>query len=122
MFNLWPYLLRLSVALYFIYPHINNLLLGIKKVNSAMFACLNAYMPQTIAFTLWNGFFIILGLIILIWPRPIFPLIIAFVVLACQLYLNFSVHTASGATNMLLFILSLVTLALIIYHSRPQFR
>ena len=122
MFNIWPYLLRLCVAIYFIYPHINNLLQGVKKVNTAMFACLNVYMPTTLAFTLWNGFFILLGLVILVWPRPIFPLLLAFIILACQLYLNFSIHNVSPVTNMLLLILSLVTLALIIFHSRPQFR
>ena len=98
------------------------MLQGIKKIDSTMFACLNVYMPPVFAFTLWNGFFILLGLVILVWPRPIFPLLFAFIILACQLYLNFSIHTTNSATNMLLFILSLVTLALIIFHSRPQFR
>ncbi len=121
MFTIWPYLLRLAVAFYFIYPHIQNLTLGVKKVNMAIFACINEYIPQAVAFTLWHSFFVILGILILIWPRPILPLIVALVILSSQLYINFSLHSYTSS-NMLLFILVLVTLALIIYHSRPQFR
>ncbi len=123
MFNIWPYLLRLAVSLYFIYPHAQALMLGIKKANMALFACINESLKisQTITFTMWHSFFILLGVLILIWPRPIFPLIIALIILSSQLYINFSMHSYS-ITNMLLFILVLVTLALIIYHSRPQFR
>lgn len=121
MFNIWPYLLRLAVALYFIYPHAQALLLGSKKMKMAVFGCINEYIPQTVAFTLWNGFFVVLGILILIWPRPILPLIFVLLILSSQLYINFSLHSYTG-TNMLLFTLVLVTLALIIYHSRPQFR
>lgn len=118
MFSIWPYLLRLAVALYFIYPNATDLLLGVKKVKSAVFGCINEYIPQTIAFTLWHGFFILLGVLILIWPRPILPLIVALLILSSELYINFSMHSYS-IVNMLLFILVLVTLALIIYHARP---
>ena len=121
MFNIWPYLLRLAISLYFIYPHAQALASGVKKINSAVFSCINEYIPQTVAFTIWHGFFVLLGILILIWPRPIFPLIIALIILTSQLYINFSLHSYS-AVNMLLFILVLVSLALIIYHSRPQFR
>ncbi len=121
MFNIWPYLLRLAISLYFIYPHAQQLAKGVKKVNLAIFSCLNEYIPTTIAFTLWHGFYVLLGVLILIWPQPILPLIVALLLLSTQLYINFSLHSYS-ATNMLLFILVLVTLALIIYHSRPQFR
>jgi hypothetical protein len=121
MFNFWPYLLRLAVAFYFIYPHGQSLMLGAKKVSIAAFTCLNEYIPKTIAFTLWHACFVILGILILIWPRPIFPLLIALIVLSSQLYINFTVHSAP-ISNMLIFILILVSLALIIYHSRPQFR
>ncbi len=121
MFNIWPYLLRLAVSLYFIYPHASDLLIGVKKVNMAVFGCINEYIPTTIAFTLWHAFFIFLGILILIWPRPVFPLIIALVILVSELYINFSLHSYAVA-NMLLFVLVLVTLALILYHARPQFR
>lgn len=121
MFNIWPYLLRLAVALYFIYPHGVNMLNGAKKANLAIFGCINEYIPATIAFTLWNGFFVILGILILIWPRPILPLILSLIILSTELYINFAQHSYT-VVNMLLFILLLVTLALIIYHSRPQFR
>lgn len=121
MFNIWPYLLRLSVALYFIYPHGVNMLNGAKKANLAVFACVNEYIPKTIAFTLWNSFFVILGILILIWPRPILPLVVALIILSSKLYINFAQHSYT-VVNMLLFVLVLVTLALIIYHSRPQYR
>lgn len=121
MFNIWPYLLRLAISLYFIYPHGVQMLEGAKKTNLAVFACLDEYIPQTIAFTLWNSFFVLLGILILIWPRPILPLIIALVVLSSQLYINFAQHSYT-IVNMLLFVLILVTLSLTIYHSRPQFR
>lgn len=121
MFNIWPYLLRLAVSLYFIYPHAQAALQGAKKSSLAMFACINEYIPTTIAFTLWHSFFVILGILILIWPRPILPLVVALIILSSQLYINFAQHSYT-VVNMLLFILVLVTLALIIYHSRPQFR
>lgn len=123
MFNIWPYLLRLAVALYFIYPHAQALFGGVKKAKMALFECLNQAIsiPQSITFTLWHSFFVVLGILILIWPRPILPLIFVLLILASQLYINFSMHSYSGS-NMLLFVLVLVTLALIIYHSRPQFR
>jgi len=118
MFNIWPYLIRLAVALYFIYPHAQSLAAGVKKVNMAIFACINEYIPTTVAFTLWHAFFVILGVLILVWPAPVLPLVVALVVLSMNLYINFSLHSYS-AENMLLFVLVLVTLALIIYHSRP---
>jgi hypothetical protein len=121
MFNIWPYLLRLAVTLYFIYPHAQALLLGVKKIQSSIFGCINEYIPMTIAYTLWHSFFILLGILILIWPRPILPLVVALIILSSELYINFATNSYT-ITNMLLFILVLVSLALIIYHSRPQFR
>jgi hypothetical protein len=121
MFNIWPYLLRIAIALYFIYPHGQALFLGVKKVKLAVFTCINEYIPQTIAFTIWHSIFVILGILILIWPRPILPLIVVLLVLGSELYINFSMQSYT-VTNMLLFVLILVTLALIIYNSRPQFR
>lgn len=121
MFNFWPYLLRLAVSFYFIYPHGQALLQGTKKINLAVFSCLNEYIPTTIAFTIWHACFVLLGVLILVWPRPILPLIVALIILGCQIYISFALH--GNATNsMILFILILVSLALIIYHSRPQFR
>jgi hypothetical protein len=121
MFNIWPYLLRLAVSLYFIYPHGIAVLQGVKKANLAVFSCINEYIPSTIAFTLWHSFYVILGILILIWPRPILPLVVSLIILSSQLYINFAQHSYT-IVNMLLFILVLVTLSLIIYHSRPQFR
>jgi hypothetical protein len=121
MFSIWPYLLRLSVALYFIYPHITAFLDGGTTLHNSIFSCVDAFIPATVAYTLWNGFFVLLGLLVLVWPRPVLPLVIALMMLSLELYINFSTHSYA-ASNMLLFILVLVTLSLIIYHSRPQFR
>lgn len=123
MFNIWPYLLRLAVALYFIYPHVQALTGGVKKAKMALFECLNQsiQVPEVITFTIFHSFFILLGILILIWPRPILPLIIVLLILSSELYINFSVQNYTSS-NMLLFVLVLVTLALIIFNSRPQFR
>lgn len=123
MFNIWPYLLRLAVALYFIYPHATALTEGVKKAKLALFACINqsVQIPESITFTLWHSFFVLLGILILIWPRPVLPLIFVLLILSAELYINFSMHSYTSS-NMLIFVLILVTLALIIYNGRPQFR
>ena len=123
MFNIWPYLLRFAVALYFIYPHAQALASGVKKAKMALFECLNQsiQISETVTFTLWHSFFVALGILILVWPRPILPLIVVLIILSSTLYINFSMQSYTGS-NMLLFILILVTLALIIYHSRPKFK
>jgi hypothetical protein len=121
MFNIWPYFLRLAVSLYFIYPHGLAMLQGVEKARLAVFACVDEYIPSTVAFTLWHSFFVLLGFLIFIWPRPVLPLLVALVIFTSQLYINFALHSYT-TSNMLLFILVLVTLALLIYHARPQFR
>lgn len=123
MFSIWPYLLRLAVALYFIYPHAQALTSGVKKAKMALFECINQsiQISESITFTLWHSFFILLGILILIWPRPILPLIGVLLILSTELYINFSMQIYTSA-NMLLFVLILVTLSLIIFNSRPQFR
>jgi hypothetical protein len=123
MFNIWPFLLRLAVALYFIYPHSQALLNGAKKANMALFECINQsiQVSEVITFTIWHSFFVILGILILIWPRPVLPLVFVLIILSTELYINFSMESYTGS-NMLLFILILVSLSLIIYHARPQIR
>ena len=121
MFNIWPYLLRLAIAFYFIYPHGKSLTEGINTINDAVFSCIDQYIPSVIAFTVWHSIFVILGVLILVWPRPILPLVFALFILSTQLYIDFATE-GSVIMGMLLLILILVTLALIIYHSRPQIR
>lgn len=121
MFNIWPYLLRLAISLYLIVPHAQELIAGAKKTKIAAFACINEYIPSTVGFTLWHGFFVVLGILILIWPQPVLPLILVLVILCSQLYINFALHSYT-VNNMLTFVLILVALSLIIYHSRPQIR
>ena len=83
MFNIWPYLLRLAVALYFIYPHAQALALGVKKAKMALFECLrqSVQISESVTFTLWHSFFIFLGIMVLVWPRPILPLILVLLIL-----------------------------------------
>lgn len=121
MFNIWPYLLRLAISFYFIYPHGKSLMPNAEKLNDAVFSCIDQYIPSVVAFTIWHSLFVILGILILVWPRPILPLVFALLILSSQLYIDFSTQ-GSVIMGMLLFILILVTLALIIYHSRPQIR
>jgi hypothetical protein len=119
MSSVWPYLLRLAISAYFIYPHVTALLSGAKKVGFSFAGCINEYIPNTALFTLWHGLFVALGVLILVWPRPILPLAAALLVLSVELFSNFSLHNYSPL-SLLLFVLVLVTLALIIYHTRGE--
>lgn len=121
MLNLWPYLLRLAVASYFIYPHGISLWNGAQKLSFTVFGCINQYIPQTVAFTVWHGLFVVLGLLVLLLPRPILPLMIALTSLSIEIYVNFMKVSYTPLT-MLLFVLILVTVSLIIYYSRPKHR
>jgi hypothetical protein len=98
-----------------------SLIGGVQKAKLQIFGCINEFVPVTVGFNLWHGFFVVLGILILLWPRPIFPLTLGLLILSSELYINFMTNSYTTA-SMLLFILVLVTLALIIYHSRPQFR
>ena len=128
--NSWQHLLRLSVAIYFIIPNTYKLYqytVAIKsggdKVNHlishTVFACADSYIPSDIAYTLWYGLFVMLGLLILFTPNPLIFLTMGFMVLVSELYINYG-NSIYGATSILTIILILVTLALIIFYGRSR--
>ena len=117
MHNIWPFLIRLAIAIYFIYPNTIKLLnAAVTYKNTGIFACANSYMPGILAYNLWYGAFVALGVLILIWPRPILPLAIALATLACELYINFGTGNF-GLSSILLLVLILISIALIIYYA-----
>lgn len=128
--NSWQHLLRLSVAIYFIIPnsiklyqYTNAVKNGSKSVAKIMegsiFACANSYIPSDIAYTLWYGLFVMLGLLILFTPNPLIFLAMSLMILCAELYINYG-NGIYGATSILTIILILVTLALIIYYGRNR--
>lgn len=120
MFNIWPYILRLAIAIYFLYPHGLALFEGMSDFQASIFMCIGDFIPITAAYIVWHSLFIILGILILIWPRPIMPLIIAIITLVAELYINVQTGFYS-ATNMLIFVLILVAFSLTIYHSSRSY-
>ena len=124
MKSIWQYLLRLSVAIYFILNHLRPFAANLGLVSTAasvktngIFSCVNAYIPATVASSMWHAFFILLGLLILLWPNPTLWLIIGLLVLMSELYVNYNIGIF-GASSILVIILILVSLALIIYYGR----
>jgi uncharacterized membrane protein YphA (DoxX/SURF4 family) len=119
--RLWPLLLRLAIGLYFIYPHINQLLGNTAKIQEGFFGCIGSYIPLEIAYSLWHGFFVVLGLLVIGLMRSIFPLIVSLTVLGLSLYIDFA-KGGYSVTTMLLFILVMVNISLILYTANPRFR
>jgi hypothetical protein len=119
--RLWPLLLRLSIGLYFVYPHINQLLGNVGKVQEGFFGCIGTYIPFEVAYSLWHGFFVVLGLLVIGLMRSILPLVGSLVVLGLSLYIDFA-KAGYSVTTMLLFILMMVNISLILYTANPRFR
>ena len=124
MKSIWQYLLRLSVAIYFILNHLKSFASNLGIISAAgnvkvngIFSCVNAYIPASVASGMWHAFFILLGLLILLWPNPTLWLVIGLLVLMSELYINYNIGIF-GASSILILILILVSLALIIYYGR----
>lgn len=124
MKSIWQYLLRLAVAIYFILNHIKEFGSNLGLISAAadprsagIFKCVNAYIPSTVASGLWHASFILLGLLILLWPSPTLWLIIGLLILMAELYINYNIGVF-GVSSILIIILILVSLALIIYYGR----
>ncbi len=128
--NAWQHLLRLSVAIYFILPNAYKLYQytdaikqGGKVVNKlvggTIFACADSYIPSDVAYTLWYGLFVMLGLLILFTPNPLVFLAMALMILCAELYINYG-NNIYGASSILTIILILVTLALTIYYGKGR--
>jgi hypothetical protein len=122
MHNIWPFLIRLAIAIYFIYPNTIKLLnAAVSFKNGGIFACVDSYIPSILAYNMWYGAFVALGVLILIWPRPILPLSIALASLVAELYINFGTNKF-GLSSILLLVLILISIALIIYYAFHRHR
>ncbi len=119
--RLWPLLLRLSIGLYFVYPHINQLLGNATVIHDGFFGCVGTYIPFNVAYSLWHGFFVVLGLLVIGLMRSILPLVGSLIVLGLSLYIDFA-KGGYSVTTMLLFILMMVNISLILYTANPRFR
>jgi hypothetical protein len=119
--RLWPLLLRLAIGLYFVYPHINQLLGNVAQVHEGFFACVGSYIPFEVAYSLWHGFFVVLGLLVIGLMRSVLPLVGSLIVLGLSLYIDFA-KGGYSVTTMLLFILMMVNISLILYTANPRFR
>ena len=119
--RLWPLLLRLAIGLYFVYPHINQLLGNVNAIHEGFFGCVGNYIPFEVAYSLWHGFFVVLGLLVIGLMRSILPLVASLAVLGLSLYIDF-VKGGYSVTTMLLFILMMVNISLILYTANPRFR
>ncbi len=122
--RLWPLLLRLAVGVYFVYPHITPFANGLVDLNmtieKGIYSCVEMYIPIEIGFSLYHGFFVILGLLIIGLMRSVFPLVVGLFVVGLSLYIDFLKEGYSIGT-MLLFVLMLVTISLILYTLNPRF-
>jgi hypothetical protein len=120
MFNtIWAYILRLALALYFLFDHVPALIKGVNKLSlsDTLFTCFSQYLPAQLVFNLWHGLFILLALFILFWPRPIFIFVISLLILLINLYFNFSLDNYS-LFSLLIVITILINISLLIIYSR----
>ena len=115
--SIFPYFLRLALAIYFIWPHLSQILNAAKnlKLNNTVFACASQYLPAAVTFNIYHALFVLLGLTIMFWPYPIVPLCAGLLVLAFNLYINFSTQDY-GVESLYLLALVLVSLALLVYY------
>jgi predicted neutral ceramidase superfamily lipid hydrolase len=85
------------------------------KLNNTIFACASQYLPTVVTFNIYHALFVLLGLTIMFWPYPIVPLCAGLLVLAFNLYINFSTQNY-GVESLYLLALVLVSLALLVYY------
>ncbi len=122
--NIWPYILRFALGLYFLFNHLPALLNGYKSASlgDSIFACTSAHIPPIAMFTMWHGGFVLLAMLIILWPRPIVPLSISLFVLFCITYVNFiDLKNISSLTNLLILICILINIALIIIYAKNRY-
>jgi uncharacterized membrane protein len=120
--NIWPYILRLALAMYFVFEHLPPLLSGYVRASlpNSIFACTNNFLPAETTFYIWHGLFLILALLILLWPKPLVFLIISLIILFLEVYLQF--ETANyNASTLLILISILLNIALLIIYARRQY-
>jgi hypothetical protein len=115
------YLIRAGVGFYFIYPALSRLFAAHAKspvLSKTIYACFATYTPHVSAqfvWITWNAFFIILGLMIAFWKRPLSWIIVGGILLLLKLF------TAPALTYKVLLEITpvlLVTLALLVYYAK----
>jgi hypothetical protein len=124
MTNIWPYILRLALAIYFIFEHLSTLLKGYKGLANGtnIFECISGYIPPIAAFTIWHGGFVLLAALIVLWPRPVTILSISLFVLLATTYIKFTdVKHISSTSNLLTLICILLNLALLIIYAKRRY-
>ena len=121
LFSAWPYILRLALAMYFVFNHLPPILSGFKSVASAnsMFACTGEFLPPIVSFNIWHGFFIVLSAMILLWPRPVLFLSISTFVLLAETYLDFDM-SRYGSSTILSMVCTMINIVLLIIYGRPK--
>jgi hypothetical protein len=111
------YLFRASVAFYFIYPSVLSLRSGLSAFTSTpffkCFASAYSFTPTTLSLFI-NITYIILGVLVLLWKRPLTPLILALLILIAQIVL---VSSFTFSFMMIIIPVTLVTVGLTIYYS-----
>jgi len=115
--SIFPYLLRIALAMYFIWPHLLLMLNAGKnmKLGNSIFACASEYLPAVVTFNIYHGMFVLLGALILFWPYPIVPLAIGLFILMFNIYINFSTGDY-GVNSLYILAMILVTLSLLVYY------
>lgn len=122
--NIWPYILRTALALYFLFNHLPVLLKGYKSVaeGASMFSCVTSYIPPIAAFTIWHGGFVLLSIMLILWPKPVAPLSISLFLLLSTAYINFvSTNNINAVNNLLTLICILINIALIIIYAKNRY-
>ena len=123
MNSAWLYIIRFTLASYYLFNHLTPLLQGFKKINSnsTIFACTGDLLPPVVAFNIWNGAFVLLAALILLWPRPVTFLFISLFVLLLEAYITFGSNAIYGTTSLLLSICILINIVLLILYGRLRY-
>jgi type IV secretory pathway VirB3-like protein len=117
MKHIIPYLFRASIAFYFIFPAVLNLRGTSDFVSSPLFKCFTAsyaFGPDMVAMAI-NILAILLGVLILVWKRPLTPLILGILVLISEFILE---KEYTFDFLMVIVPIALVSVGLAIFYSR----
>ncbi len=111
------YLFRASVAFYFIFPAVLNLRGTSDFVTSPLFKCFTSaytFAPDVVAMAI-NILAILLGVLILVWKRPLTPLVLGILVLISKFILE---KEYTFDFLMVIVPIALVNVGLAIFYSR----
>lgn len=111
------YLFRASIAFYFIFPAVLNLRGASDFITSPLFKCFTSsytFAPDMVALAI-NILAILLGVLILVWKRPLTPLVLGILVLISKFILE---KNYSFDFLMIIVPIALVSVGLAIFYSR----